>query len=157
MVAVTKNWIAKMNETKNQKMTNMLTTEGRKTLMKQGLCFKCLKRGHRAKDCPPDKENKPYEPKKKENYWRKPFTHSRRKEEKNEEQKDEGQDEVLKKRTGLTSVSPSISIHNVLTAETNNHSMSIPITIGGKKIVKPEPSSTLEQDANSSIRILPDS
>jgi hypothetical protein len=44
---------------------NMLTIEERNTLMKQGVCFKCRKRGHIAKDCPPDKGKIPIVPEKK--------------------------------------------------------------------------------------------
>ena len=44
---------------------NMLTMEKRNTLMKQGACFKCQKKGHIAKDCPPDKGKTPTVPEKK--------------------------------------------------------------------------------------------
>ena len=43
----------------------MLTIEERNILMKQGVCFKCRKKGHIAKDCPPDKEKTPTVPEKK--------------------------------------------------------------------------------------------
>ena len=38
---------------------NMLTMEKQNTLIKQGACFKCQKRGQVAKDCPPNKERIP--------------------------------------------------------------------------------------------------
>ena len=46
---------------------NMLTMEKQNTLMKQGACFKCQKKGHIAKDCLPNKERIPMVQEKKSN------------------------------------------------------------------------------------------
>ena len=50
-------WVMEPKKQKNndEKVDKMLTIEERNILMKQGVCFKCRKEGHIAKDCPPDK------------------------------------------------------------------------------------------------------
>src|SRR5271168_3267643 len=48
-----------------EKNVNRLTMEERSALMKQGTCFKCWKKGHIAKNCPPNKERIPMVPEKK--------------------------------------------------------------------------------------------
>jgi hypothetical protein len=49
----------KQKDHDDEKNINVLTMEERSVLMKQGICFKCRKKGHIAKDCPPNKERIP--------------------------------------------------------------------------------------------------
>jgi hypothetical protein len=48
-----RNWSHRANEQKdpNAMDIDFMTTEERATLMRQGLCFRCKKRGHLARDC----------------------------------------------------------------------------------------------------------
>ena len=51
-------WVKEPKEQKDhvdEKDINVLAMEERSALMKQGVCFKCRKKGHIAKDCPPNK------------------------------------------------------------------------------------------------------
>ena len=43
----------------DEKNINELMMEERSVLIKQGTCFKCQKKGHIAKNCPPNKERIP--------------------------------------------------------------------------------------------------
>ena len=52
-------WVMEPKEQKDhidEKNINVLTMEERSVLIKQGTCFKCWKKGHIAKNCPPNKE-----------------------------------------------------------------------------------------------------
>jgi hypothetical protein len=55
-----RNWSNRTNEPKdpNAMDIDFMTTEERETLMKQGLCFRCKKRGHLARDCNEKAEKK---------------------------------------------------------------------------------------------------
>jgi hypothetical protein len=62
---------------------------------------------------------------------------------------------ILKRRTGSTSASPSISIEHVQVAQIKKNTMTVDILISGdkRKSSKQQPYWTLEQEGNSSIRI----
>jgi hypothetical protein len=71
----------------------------------------------------------------------------------------QGQGGFLKQRTGSTSVSPSLSIEHVQVAQIKKNTMTVDILILGesldkRKVSKQQHYWTLEQEGNSSIRIL---
>src|SRR5277367_144023 len=126
---------------KNNTNSDKLSEEERNRLMREGKCFKCKKRGHRARDCPPDEDQSPQNKMKKTTVKDlvsqvKALTKKERMElvelMKGEERPDlkEEEEELdsMEEETAPAQISPSLDVYSVI-ATIDSQSMNIPMTI----------------------------
>src|SRR5271163_134529 len=109
-----------------------LSEEERNRLMREGRCFKCKKQGHRARDCPPDEEQPPRSETKKstvKNLFDEMKAMTKEEKAKFAElMKQEGEPDLLEKKTAPVPVSPSLDVYSVI-ANIDSQSMNVPMTI----------------------------
>src|SRR5277367_1584332 len=109
--------------------------------MREGKCFKCKKRGHRAQDCPPDEDQSPQNKMKKTTVKDlvsqvKALMKKERMElvklmkgEKRPDLKEEEEElDSMEEKTAPVQISPSLDVYSVI-ATIDSQSMNIPMTI----------------------------
>ena len=129
-------WAYRPTERKDFDLMNIDKSmmEERSVLMSEGKCFKCKKRGHRARDCLPDRAQTTSTETKKKSMTKDLVSQMKTmtKEEKMElaeVMKGDGDDtDSTKRKIGSTPISPSLDIYLVV-ANVDSDSMNIPMSI----------------------------
>src|SRR5277367_1911210 len=148
---------------KNDTSSDKLSEEERNQSMKEGGCFKCKKRGHRARDCPSDEDQSPqYKTKKttikdlvsqvkaltKEE--RMELVELMKGEEKSNLEEEEEELDPLEKETVPVQISPTLDVYSVI-ANIDSQSMNIPMTISLNERGVTETNSLLDSGAGGTF------